>query len=319
MLLLHCEEIGLRASPGTACPLEARERAPHTRTLGAGAGAGGCGTVVFSTARVNFLSLAWGFGAGRQRDRVGEQTEGLLRRGRRERSLYCCCEPPCVSASAVAATAACSPRAMEPNSPKKIQFATPLFHSHLDPQAAEHKLMTNERQEVRGSTCPPVALLSPMLSAELQLVVEQHLQKQENPEAGLCDSLDPLSPITAQHYGNADLLANHNCPEPNGNEAHVNMVLGTEEHPGSNCAGGRELADACRAREERRDSRRSQHPQPHSGTCSEMRSEALPRRKDTPYQHPHPFSPGGKLIRAHTESFPEEEEGMEEQEVDRSP
>ncbi|KAK2849743.1 hypothetical protein Q7C36_008526 [Tachysurus vachellii] len=27
---------------------------------------------------------------------------------------------------------------MEPNSPKKIQFAVPLFQSHLDPQAAEH-------------------------------------------------------------------------------------------------------------------------------------------------------------------------------------
>ncbi|XP_026878308.2 protein phosphatase 1 regulatory subunit 1C isoform X3 [Electrophorus electricus] len=27
---------------------------------------------------------------------------------------------------------------MEPNSPKKIQFAVPPFQSHLDPQAAEH-------------------------------------------------------------------------------------------------------------------------------------------------------------------------------------
>ncbi|XP_066543368.1 protein phosphatase 1 regulatory subunit 1C isoform X3 [Amia ocellicauda] len=27
---------------------------------------------------------------------------------------------------------------MEPNSPKKIQFAVPLFQSQLDPQAAEH-------------------------------------------------------------------------------------------------------------------------------------------------------------------------------------
>lgn len=27
---------------------------------------------------------------------------------------------------------------MEPNSPKKIQFAVPPFQSQLDPQAAEH-------------------------------------------------------------------------------------------------------------------------------------------------------------------------------------
>ncbi|NXB10540.1 PPR1C phosphatase, partial [Cnemophilus loriae] len=31
---------------------------------------------------------------------------------------------------------------MEPNSPKKIQFAVPLFQSQIDPEAAEQALMT---------------------------------------------------------------------------------------------------------------------------------------------------------------------------------
>ncbi|NXG11253.1 PPR1C phosphatase, partial [Sakesphorus luctuosus] len=31
---------------------------------------------------------------------------------------------------------------MEPNSPKKIQFAVPLFQSQIDPEAAEQTLMT---------------------------------------------------------------------------------------------------------------------------------------------------------------------------------
>ncbi|KAI1898166.1 hypothetical protein AGOR_G00069550 [Albula goreensis] len=216
---------------------------------------------------------------------------------------------------------------MEPNSPKKIQFATPLFHSHLDPQAAEHirrrrptpatlvicndsssssssssseaddKRTSGSQGEVPNTDLSPAqrkqSVYTPPTMKELQLVVEQHLQKQENPEAGLCDSLDPLSPITAQHYGNAALLANHNCPEPNGNEAHVNMVLGTEEHPGSNCAGGRELADACRAREERRDSRRSQHHSPvraHAPRCG---------LKPRPGEKTHPIS-------IHTPSVQEE-------------
>ncbi|KAL7865252.1 hypothetical protein SRHO_G00104990 [Serrasalmus rhombeus] len=39
---------------------------------------------------------------------------------------------------------------MEPNSPKKIQFAVPLFQSHLDPQAAEH--VSKERQ-IHKSVC----------------------------------------------------------------------------------------------------------------------------------------------------------------------
>ncbi|KAJ8352166.1 hypothetical protein SKAU_G00236420 [Synaphobranchus kaupii] len=82
---------------------------------------------------------------------------------------------------------------------------------------------------------------------------------------------------------------------------------------------GREWADARGARDERGDDRRTSHLQPHSDMCSETQSGAPPRRKDTPYQHSHPFTQGTKLLRAQTESFPEEEEGVEEQEEDMNP
>lgn len=70
-----------------------------------------------------------------------------------------------------------------------------------------------------------------MLSAELQLVVEQHFQRQEQQEAGLSDSPDTPSPITAQHYANAA----HSSSEPNGNESNVS----SEGQPGNSGAGGK--------------------------------------------------------------------------------
>lgn len=75
----------------------------------------------------------------------------------------------------------------------------------------------------------------PVLSAELQLVVEQHFQRQEQQEAGLSDSPDTPSPITAQHFANEAQWANHNSSEPNGNESYVS----TEGQPGSSGAGGK--------------------------------------------------------------------------------
>ncbi|ROL50389.1 Protein phosphatase 1 regulatory subunit 1C [Anabarilius grahami] len=69
---------------------------------------------------------------------------------------------------------------------------------------------------------------------ELQLVVEQHFQRQEQQEAGLSDSPDTPSPITAQHFANEAQWANHNSSEPNGNESYVS----TEGQPGSSGAGG---------------------------------------------------------------------------------
>ncbi|XP_026878300.1 protein phosphatase 1 regulatory subunit 1C isoform X2 [Electrophorus electricus] len=136
---------------------------------------------------------------------------------------------------------------MEPNSPKKIQFAVPPFQSHLDPQAAEHirkrrptpatlviyndpsasdeKQTTSTLAETQSAQLSPAqrktSVYTPPTMRELQSMVEQHFQQKEQLEVGLCDSPDTPSPITEQHYGNAVQWANHNCPEPNGNESYV--------------------------------------------------------------------------------------------------
>ncbi|XP_017580148.1 protein phosphatase 1 regulatory subunit 1C isoform X2 [Pygocentrus nattereri] len=149
---------------------------------------------------------------------------------------------------------------MEPNSPKKIQFAVPLFQSHLDPQAAEHirkrrptpatlviyndpsasddKQSASSQAETQSAQLSPAqrktSVYTPPTMRELQLVVEQHFQRQEQLEVGLCDSPDTPSPVTAQHYGNAAQWANHNRPEPNGNEAYVS----SDAQAGSSEAGG---------------------------------------------------------------------------------
>ncbi|XP_061089797.1 protein phosphatase 1 regulatory subunit 1C-like isoform X4 [Conger conger] len=135
---------------------------------------------------------------------------------------------------------------MEPNSPKKIQFAMPLFHSHLDPQAAEH---------IRRRRPTPATLViyndPPAAEAD---------DKQTSGSQGAVPSTDLSSAQRKQSVYTP--------------------------------------------------------PTMKAGRCSEMRLGAQPRRKDTPYQHSHPFSPGTKLQR---ESFPEEEEGLEEQEKDTHP
>uniref|UniRef100_A0A8B9LND8 Protein phosphatase 1, regulatory (inhibitor) subunit 1C n=1 Tax=Astyanax mexicanus TaxID=7994 RepID=A0A8B9LND8_ASTMX len=131
---------------------------------------------------------------------------------------------------------------MEPNSPKKIQFAVPLFQSHLDPQAAEHvndkQSSSSSQEENQSAQLSPAqrktSVYTPPTMRELQLVVEQHFQRQEL-EAGHSDSPDTPSPITAQHYGNAAQWANHNCPEPNGNEGYVS----SDAQAGSSEAGGK--------------------------------------------------------------------------------
>ncbi|XP_052462713.1 protein phosphatase 1 regulatory subunit 1C-like isoform X1 [Carassius gibelio] len=150
---------------------------------------------------------------------------------------------------------------MEPNSPKKIQFAVPLFQSQLDPQAAEHirkrrptpatlviynepspsgddKQTTSNQTEAQSAQLSPAqrkqSVYTPPTMRELQLVVEQHFQRQEQQEPGLSDSPDTPSPITAQHFTNEAQWANHNSSEPNGNESYVS----TEGQPGSSGAGG---------------------------------------------------------------------------------
>ncbi|XP_076120380.1 protein phosphatase 1 regulatory subunit 1C isoform X1 [Alosa pseudoharengus] len=251
---------------------------------------------------------------------------------------------------------------MEPNSPKKIQFSVPLFQSQLDPQAAEHirkrrptpatlviyndphaaddKQTPSGQGEAPGTQLSPAqrkqSVYTPPTMRELQLVVEQHFQRQEQrQEAGLADSPETPSPITAQRYGNsaaAPPWANHNCPEPNGNDTRVSQPLGTQGDPGgSPAAGGREhQSDSHGARAVEDRDTAHHHPIPaslsrqglsHLDPLSE--SEELsavggpPRRKDTPYQHQPPFTPGVKQLKTQTQSempFPEEDETLSEQE-----
>ncbi|KAK7154515.1 hypothetical protein R3I94_007745 [Phoxinus phoxinus] len=229
---------------------------------------------------------------------------------------------------------------MEPNSPKKIQFAVPLFQSQLDPQAAEHirkrrptpatlviyndpsasgddKQTTGNQTEAQSAQLSPAqrkqSVYTPPTMRELQLVVEQHFQRQEQQEAGLSDSPDTPTPITAQHFANEAQWANHNSSEPNGNESYVS----TDGQPGSSGAGG-DTADTSGSREhsDSQQEERESHPPPrlsqkHLDTLSEEPGDLSPRRKDTPYQHQPPFGPGVKELKKQTDPsslFQEEEE-----------
>ncbi|XP_053352132.1 protein phosphatase 1 regulatory subunit 1C [Clarias gariepinus] len=126
---------------------------------------------------------------------------------------------------------------MEPNSPKKIQFAVPLFQSHLDPQAAEHirkrrptpatlviyndPNASDDKQSASGQSETQLSpaqrktsVYTPPTMRELQLVVEQHFQRHEQTETGLSDSPDTPSPIAAQQpNGAAAQWANHSSTE----------------------------------------------------------------------------------------------------------
>ncbi|XP_058889615.1 protein phosphatase 1 regulatory subunit 1C isoform X4 [Acipenser ruthenus] len=168
---------------------------------------------------------------------------------------------------------------MEPNSPKKIQFAVPLFQSQLDPQAAEQirkrrptpatlvifndqsppeadeQRTTNSQGQAKSAEMSPKqrkqSVYTPPTMKELQLVVEQHLQRQEQlePDYSECDPscLDQLSPMTNECcHGNGALLTatewgTCNFPEPNGSEPCVKLLLSTADHPDSSCTGGVKL------------------------------------------------------------------------------
>ncbi|KAK6485031.1 hypothetical protein HHUSO_G12952 [Huso huso] len=171
---------------------------------------------------------------------------------------------------------------MEPSSPKKIQFAVPLFQSQLDPQAAEQirrrrptpatlvifndqtppeadeQRTTNSQGQAESAEMSPKQRKQsvynpPTMKAELQLVVEQHLQRQEQLEPDYSEHdpscLDQLSPMTNECcHGNGALPTTTewgtcNFPEPNGNEPCVKLLLSTADHPDSSCTGGKLIAE----------------------------------------------------------------------------
>uniref|UniRef100_A0A8C9R0L9 Uncharacterized protein n=2 Tax=Scleropages formosus TaxID=113540 RepID=A0A8C9R0L9_SCLFO len=79
---------------------------------------------------------------------------------------------------------------------------------------------------------------SPPTMRELQLVMEQHLQKQEQLEAGPGNGSDPFGPTVEQHCPSAAQWANRNGPEPNGNEAYVSSLCTPEDSSNSTITKG---------------------------------------------------------------------------------
>ncbi|XP_007888295.1 protein phosphatase 1 regulatory subunit 1C isoform X1 [Callorhinchus milii] len=240
---------------------------------------------------------------------------------------------------------------MEPNSPKKIQFAMPLFQSQLDPEAAEQirrRRPTPASLVILNESSPEVdekrennpqgknaemspqqrkkSVYTPPTMKELQLLVEQHLQKQDEPDQDYSESdpscLDELSPMMTEcchSNGDPAFLADTdwgtlNCCEHISSQTGIKLLLSAEDHPDTSSIGvaGTEQAVPLKCNDDgpHQSSRGSQQQQ------TETDDQCMkPRRKDTPFQHQPPLVPGVKLLRSQNEtSFPEEEEGANERE-----
>ncbi|XP_055493830.1 protein phosphatase 1 regulatory subunit 1C isoform X1 [Leucoraja erinacea] len=238
---------------------------------------------------------------------------------------------------------------MESNSPKKIQFAVPLFQSHLDPEAAEQirrrrptpaslvilnesspeideKRETNlqgENAEMSPQQRKKSVYTPPTMKAELQLLVEHHLQKQEQPDQDYSESdpscLDELSPMMTEccHSNGAPAdWGPHNCCEHTSTQTGIKLLLNAEDHPGSSSPGvtGAEQVAPLKCHDDvpHQFSRSSQQQQTETGTDEQT---LKPQRKDTPFQHQPPFMTGVKLLRSKNETpFLEEEEAASEKE-----
>ncbi|XP_048390572.1 protein phosphatase 1 regulatory subunit 1C isoform X2 [Stegostoma tigrinum] len=246
---------------------------------------------------------------------------------------------------------------MEPNSPKKIQFAVPLFQSHLDPEAAEQirrRRPTPASLVILNESSPEVdekrennpqgenaemspqqrkkSVYTPPTMKELQLLVEHHLQKQEQPEQDYSESdtscLDELSPMMTEccHSNGAPaFLADTdwgpvNCCEHISNQTGIKLLLNAEDHPGNSSIGvaGAEKVVPLKCNDEvpHSFSRSSQQQQTETDTDEQI---LKPRRKNTPFQRQPPLTTGVKHLRSHNETpFLEEEEPTTEREEDWS-
>lgn len=77
------------------------------------------------------------------------------------------------------------------------------------------------------------------LRVELQLVMEQHLQKQEDMEAGPSVGMEPSSPITEQCCPSIGQWTNYSSPQNNGNEGYTSLLHSAEESMESSSTGGK--------------------------------------------------------------------------------
>ncbi|XP_072117849.1 protein phosphatase 1 regulatory subunit 1C isoform X2 [Mobula birostris] len=210
---------------------------------------------------------------------------------------------------------------MESNSPKKIQFAVPLFESHLDPEAAEQirrRRPTPASLVILNESSPEVdekrennpqgenaemspqqrkkSVYTPPTMKELQLLVEHHLQKQEQPKQDYSESdpscLDELSPMMTEccHSNGAPAcLADTdwgtlNCCEHISNQTGIQLLLNDEEPPDNSSVavtGTEQVAPLkCNDDVPHQFSRSSQDQQTETGTDEQT---LRPQRKDTPF------------------------------------
>ncbi|GCB78316.1 hypothetical protein scyTo_0017725 [Scyliorhinus torazame] len=167
---------------------------------------------------------------------------------------------------------------------------------------------------------------------KLQLLVEHHLQKQEQPEQDYSESdpscLDELSPMMTEccHSNGAPaFLADTdwgplNCCEHISNQTGIKLLLNAEDHPGNSSIGvtGSEQVAPLNCNDDvpHLSSRSSHQRQTETDTDEQT---LKPRRKDTPFQHQPPLMTGVKHLRTHNETpFLEEDEAANEREEDWS-
>ncbi|KAJ8012950.1 hypothetical protein DPEC_G00048210 [Dallia pectoralis] len=159
---------------------------------------------------------------------------------------------------------------MEPNSPKKIQFAVPVFQSQLDPQASEHI------RKRRPTPATHVIHLPPDLITR--------------------DDKPPSS-----HHGGTQGV--ESAPPQRKHSVFTPPIMKEYSRGPSEDSWLQSQTDTLALAEEL------------SGALPQLTD--TPRRKDTPYQHQPPFTPGVKMLKSKSKVyFPEEEEKEEEKEAD---
>ncbi|XP_073767917.1 protein phosphatase 1 regulatory subunit 1C isoform X3 [Danio rerio] len=186
---------------------------------------------------------------------------------------------------------------MEPNSPKKIQFAVPLFQSQLDPQAAEHIRKRRPTPATLVIYNEPSASGDDKQSTGHQTEVSPVQMQKFNPStlhdeirSRLSRCAFPLSTLQAQ---NAQL-----SPAQRKQSVYTPPTMRGKEH----------YSDS--QQEDRESHQPTRLSQKHLDTLSEEPGDLSPRRKDTPYLHQPPFIPGVKMLKNQTDpsSLLQEEE-----------